>query len=75
MSFRNYESLKLGPTNYKTVGFRFAFAALFYLILFLYFFNKNFYSTRGGKDNIIEQDRINNEEDNDKTENFLEGRL
>ena len=79
LSFRNYESLKLDPTNYRTVGWRFAFASIFYLFVFLYFLRKS------SKENKMEYNNINldindnhgliNEVDNDKTEYFLEGRL
>jgi len=76
LSFRNYESLKLERTNYKTVGVRFGLAAIFYLFLFLYFLNKN--SSKVKRENNIELNintGLNQEVDNDKTEYFLEGRL
>ena len=78
LSFINYESLKLEPTNYKTVGWRFAIASIFYLFVFLFFLTR---TSKGNKTEYNNNLDINNnhglinEEDNDKTEYFLEGRL
>ena len=72
MSFRNYESLKLDSSNYSTVGWRFLLASLFYLFIFLYFFTKN---SNKKKDGIEGKLIIENDNENDQTEPFIEGRL
>ena len=71
LSFRNYESLKLPPENYNNVGWRFFIASIFYLILFVCFLNIN---TNKSKDEVKEV-KIENENDIDKSEPFIEGRI
>lgn len=79
LSFRNYESLKLEPNNYTTVGWRFALAGIFYLFLFIYLLKRisnGDKEIKEKKDNEINDVQgLNDEADNDKTEYFLEGRL
>ena len=79
LSFRNYESLKLNVNNYFSVGRNFLFAGLFYLCLFIYFLKKVSNTDKAEKKNSIEINNISglnqDNEDNDKTEYFLEGRL
>ena len=76
MAFRNYESLKLDINNYTNVGWRFGLASIFYLFLFLYFLTKNTNKTKNKNDYneipIIEND---NENEIDRTEPFIEGRI
>ena len=72
MSFRNYEALKLDATNYSSVGWRFLLASLFYLCVFLYFFSKN---ANKKKDGVEEKLIIENDNEVDQTEPFIEGRL
>ena len=67
-------------SNSRNVGWRFLFASLFYLFLFLVFFNR--ISNKSRKKNElgefvkIENDIYNdNDNANDKTEPFMEGRL
>ena len=72
MSFRNYESLKLDSTNYSSVGWRFLLASLFYLFVFLYFFTKN---SNNKKEGIAEKLILENDNEIDQTEPFIEGRL
>ena len=72
MSFRNYESLKLDPSNYSSVGWRFLLASLFYLFIFLYFFSNN---ANKKNDEFIDKKMIENDNDIDQTEPFIEGRL
>ena len=79
LSFRNYESLKLNANNYFSVGRNFLFAGLFYLCLFIYFLKKVSNTDKAEKNNSIEINNISglnqDNEDNDKTEYFLEDRL
>ena len=72
MSFRNYESLKLDSSNYSTVGWRFLLASLFYLFIFLYFFTKNSNKNKKGIEGKL---IIENDNEIDQTEPFIEGRL
>ena len=72
MSFRNYESLKLDSSNYSSVGWRFLLASLFYLFIFLCFFTKNGNKNKKG---IEEKLVIENDNEIDQTEPFIEGRL
>ena len=72
MSFRNYESLKLPPTDYNNVGWRFFLASILYLFLFLFFLNKK---TNKDKQPFKEEVKIENDNDIDKSEPFIEGRI
>ena len=76
MAFRNYESLKLGISNYTNVGWRFALASIFYFILFLFFLTRNKNKTKNKNDyNEIPIIENNSENEIDKTEPFIEGRI
>ena len=72
MSFRNYESLKLDSSNYSSVGWSFLLASLFYLFIFLWFFTPNGNKNKKG---IEEKLVIENDNEIDQTEPFIEGRL
>ena len=71
LSFRNYESLKLQPNNYFSVGWNFFLASIFYLFVFLFFLSRN------DKDKNLDSQKIITEIDNkiDRTEPFIEGRI
>ena len=69
--------MKLNANNYISVGRNFLFAGLFYLCLFIYFLKKV-----ASNDKTQKEIEINNisglsqdNEENDKTEYFLEDRL
>ena len=71
--------MKLNVNNYYSVGWNFLFAGLFYLGLFIYFLNKVSSNNKTQKNNSTEINEISglnpDNEENDKTEYFLEDRL
>ena len=68
----------MNSTNYKSVGVNFGLASLFYLVVFFVFLYRK--SNEEGNKNIYQENNndnqgLNEDVDNDKTESFIEGRL
>ena len=61
-------------SNYTYVGWNFLIASIFYLSLFLIFFTKNTKKNKN-KDNSIEVPINENDNNIDKSEPFIEGRI